>query len=136
MYVLDTNTLIYFFKGQGHVAANLLDHSPAEVAIPAIVLFELETGLSKSIQASRRRLQLDRLLAVVPVLPFTAETAREAGRLRADLELRGTPIGPMDTLIAATALEAGAPLVTRNTREFSRVPGLTVVDWHSEPPRR
>lgn len=134
MRVLDTNALIYFFKGQGHVAEHLLVHPPADIGVSTVVLFELETGISKSQHPDKRRRQLDQLLDVVTVLPFTAAEARSAGQLRATLELQGTPIGPMDTLIAATALVAGAPLVTRNVREFSRVPGLTVLDWYSTPP--
>jgi tRNA(fMet)-specific endonuclease VapC len=134
MLVVDTNALIYFFKGQGCVAEHLLNHPPADVGVPAIVLFELETGIAKSLQPDKRRGQLAQLLDVVTVLPFGAAEARIAGQLRATLESLGTPVGQLDTMIAATALVAGSPLVTRNVREFSRVPGLTVVDWYSTPP--
>jgi tRNA(fMet)-specific endonuclease VapC len=129
MYALDTNTLVYFFRGEGHVAERLLATSPADVAVPAVVVYELETGIAKSADPARRRGQLDRLLRAVALLPFGLEEARAAARVRAHLERAGTPIGPMDTLIAATALARSATLVTRNTREFARVPGLTVEDW-------
>ena len=66
------------------------------------------------------------------MLPFDSECAAHAARLRVAQEAAGTPIGPHDTLIAATALRHGATLVTRNVREFSRVAGLRWVDWHSE----
>lgn len=134
MFVLDTNTLIYFFKNQGHVSAHLLSHPPSAIGIPTVVLYELETGLAKSADPAKRRAQLDRLLSRVHVLPFGAHEAQVAGALRAHLERSGTPIGPMDTLIAGTALTAKSPLVTRNLREFSRVPGLETHDWYSGPP--
>ncbi len=129
MFVLDTNSLIYFFKGEGEVSARLLATPPAEVAIPTIVLYELEVGLAKSSEPARRRAQLDRLLDLVTVLPFGLAEARAAARIRAALEIAGTPIGPMDTLIAGVALAHRGTLVTRNTREFGRVAGLEVVDW-------
>lgn len=130
MYALDTNSLIYFFKGKGRVAQRLLAQSPAAIAIPAVVLYELETGIAKSTSPQQRREQLDALLQVVQVLPLGPREARVAANLRARLEVQGTPIGPLDTLIAGTALAHGATLVTHNTREFERVPGLDLVDWH------
>jgi tRNA(fMet)-specific endonuclease VapC len=66
------------------------------------------------------------------VLPFDAECAAHAARIRVTLEAAGTPIGPHDTLIAASALRHQATLVTRNVREFSRVPGLQWISWHSD----
>ena len=130
MFVLDTNTLIYFFKGQGRVAAHLLGVSPREIGIPAVVLYELELGIARSSQPRKRRGQLDAMLAVVSILPFDREAARHAAELRATLDAAGKPIGPMDTLIAATALAARSVLVTHNTGEFSRVKGLHLADWY------
>ena len=129
MVVLDTNTVIYFFKGRGDVARRLLAVSPADVGVPAIVVHELETGIAKSSQPRKRRAQLYALLDVVQVLPFDREAAGRAARVRARLEAAGTPIGPLDVLIAGTALRHGATLVTSNSREFSRVPGLELEDW-------
>jgi len=129
MLALDTNTLIHFFKGQGRVADQLLATSPAEVAIPAVVLYELEVGIAKSSSPEARRRQLDQLLDAVEVLPFGPAEARAAARARAQLERAGAGIGPLDTLIAGTALAHGATLVTHNTAEMARVPGLLVVDW-------
>ncbi|MCA9566208.1 MAG: type II toxin-antitoxin system VapC family toxin [Myxococcales bacterium] len=131
MYVLDTNTLIYFFRGDGRVAERLLAASPADIALPAVVVYELETGIAKSLDSVKRRSQLDQLLQLVSVLPFGVEEAKAAGVLRARLESEGTPIGPMDTLIAGTALAHRGVLVTRNVREFGRVPGLAVEDWYA-----
>lgn len=130
MFVLDTNTLSYFFRGEGRIAQHLASVSPSEIAIPAIVLFEIETGIAKSDDASRHRAQLDEAMATIQVLPFGRKEARAAARVRADLEAAGRTIGPYDVLIAGTALANGATLVTRNEREFKRVPGLAVESWY------
>lgn len=129
MYVLDTNTLIYFFKGMGNVARRLLAQSPQDIAIPAIVLYELEVGIAKSSQPKKRQKQLETLLNQINVLPFGTAEAKITAQVRANLEKNGTPIGEYDTLIAATALAQRATLVTHNTQEFSRVPKLTIEDW-------
>jgi tRNA(fMet)-specific endonuclease VapC len=130
IYLLDTNSLIYFFQGEGRVAHRILAVPPSLLAIPAIALFELEVGIAKSTSPERRRQQLAQLLALLPVLPFGAPEATIAGRLRAGLELAGTPIGSLDILIAAIALRHGATLVTRNMNEFRRVEGLTLENWY------
>lgn len=132
MVVLDTNTVVHYFRGEGNVAERLLACRPDEVALPAVVVCELETGSRKAPRANRRRAQLQRLLDVVAVLPFDRAAAIEAAAIRAELEAIGTPIGPMDTLIAATARAVGGVLVTRNVREFGRVPGLRVESWYAE----
>lgn len=129
MFVLDTNTVIYFFKGMGQVADRLYATSPGEVALPSLVLYELQTGIQKSTDGRRRRRQLQALVDATNVLPFGVAEANQAAVIRARLEAAGTPIGPIDTLIAATAMAANATLVTRNRREFDRVPGLSVVNW-------
>ena len=128
-YALDTNTLIYFFKGMGKVDQKLLAKMPGEVLIPAVVLYELETGIAKSQAPAKRRDQLNELLKVIQVIPFDATSARIAADLRADLEQQGRMIGPLDNLIAASAIAAGAILVTRNVSEFSRIAGLAVENW-------
>jgi len=129
MFVLDTNTLIYYFKGAGRVGDRLLSVAPADVAIPAIVLYELEVGVSASLHPAKRRAQLVTLLSVITVLPFDWKAAEHAGRVRGVLRRSGNAIGPLDTLIAGTAIAHGATLVT-HVREFRRVPGLSVVDWY------
>ena len=130
MYVLDTNTLIYFFRGQGKVAERLLATPPAEVAIPAVSVYELEVGIAKSAQPAKRRRQFDELLDTVTVLPFDRAAVVAAAGVRSALEKAGRPIGPLDTLIAGTALAHRATLVTRNTREFKRVSKLALIDWY------
>ncbi len=131
MFVLDTNTLIYYFKGMGQVAERLLAHSPREIAIPAVVVYELEVGIAKVTQPEKRWRQLGEMLSVVTVLPFGAAEARVAAQIRTALNEVGTPIGPYDVLIAATALAHGGTLVTHNVQEFSRVARLQLVDWYT-----
>jgi tRNA(fMet)-specific endonuclease VapC len=128
--VLDTNTLIYFFKDQGRVAERLLQTPPAELALPAVALYELEVGIAKSNAPERRRAQLEELLAWLEVLPFGAPESRCAAWMRAELEKRGEPIGPLDVLIAGTAFAHDALLITRNLREFGRIPGLRLENWY------
>ena len=130
MYVLDTNSVVYFLKGEGRVGERLLSRKPSEVALPAVVLYELEVGVVRSKSPSRRRQQLDALLGVTRVLPFGPAEARTAAQIRADLEAAGEGIGPLDTLIAATALANRGTLVTHNLREFRRVRGLGLEDWY------
>lgn len=130
MYALDTNTVLDYFKGKGDVAKNLLAVSPTEVALPAVVAYEVWIGVLGSQNTRRRQTQYEQFLATVEILPFDAAVSRRAAELRYALERRGAGIGPMDTLIAATALSSNATLVTRNLREFGRVQGLKVVDWH------
>ncbi|SEH56661.1 tRNA(fMet)-specific endonuclease VapC [Rheinheimera pacifica] len=128
-YALDTNTLIYFFKGMGKVEQKLLAKAPSDILLPAVVLFELETGIAKSQAPAKRRDQLNELLKVIQIIPFDAKAARIAADVRADLEQQGRMIGPLDNLIAASAKASGAILVTRNTSEFSRASGLIVENW-------
>jgi tRNA(fMet)-specific endonuclease VapC len=130
MFALDTNTVIYFFKDAGQVKSRLLATAPREVSIPAVALYELEVGAAQSHQPAKRRSQLAELLSVVAVLPFDEPAARRAAETAAWLHKAGTPIGPMDTLIAGTALAHGTTLVTHNVREFRRVRGLKIVDWY------
>lgn len=130
MYALDTNTIAYFFKGMGGVGIRLMAVPPGQVEVSAIVAYELAVGVAKSPEASRRREQLARFLASIQLVPFGPHEAEVAAGVRSDLEQRGVPIGPIDVLIAGAALARGAVLVTRNTREFSRVPGLQLESWY------
>lgn len=131
MYVLDTNTVLDYFRGRGNVARKLLAVPPSEVAVPAIVAYEVWVGVLGSRDAGNRQTQYEKFLATVEVLPFDAGVSRRAAEIRYALERRGEGIGPLDTLIAATAVASNATLVTRNVREFGRVRGLKLVDWYS-----
>ncbi len=132
MYLLDTNTLIYFFKGMGNIAKTLLAKSPKDISIPSIALYELEVGIAKSKNPKKKRKQLESLISRIAVLPFASKEAEVAAMIRAELENTGTPIGPYDTLIAGIALSSNSTLVTHNTKEFSRVEGLSLEDWFND----
>lgn len=130
MYALDTNTLVYFFRGEGGVASRLLAAPPRDIAVPSVVVFELEVGIARSNQPKKCRGQFDAFLALVTVLPFDHAAARCAAELDAALSDAGTPIGRMETLIAGSAVARHATLVTHNVREFRRVKGLKIEDWY------
>jgi len=130
MYILDTNTLIYFFKGMGNVSSKLLAISPKKIAIPSVVLYELEYGIAKSNSPRKKQAQLKEICSVVEVLPFNSREARCSALIRANLEKKGTPIGPYDLLIAGTAVAYQGVLVTNNTKEFYRVPDLKLEYWY------
>ncbi|GAA4332543.1 type II toxin-antitoxin system VapC family toxin [Pigmentiphaga soli] len=132
MLILDSNTISYYFRGDPDVVPRMQAEPPSAFAVPAIVAYELRYGLLRlPPTAGKPRLQaLDKLLGLLPILPFDAACAAQAAAIRAALERQGRPIGPHDLLIAAIALQHKAPLVTRNVREFGQVPGLQVVNWH------
>lgn len=129
MYLLDTNSVIYFFKGMGAVGKNLFSHSPKDIFIPSVVVYELEVGIAKSTDSQKRQEQLAKLLSQINIVDFTQKEAKVSASIRATLESNGTPIGPLDTLIAGCAKANNLTLVTHNLKEFSRVEGLEVVDW-------
>ena len=134
MLVLDSNTISYYFRGDAQVVPRMQALPPAELGVPAIVEYELRYGLLRlAPEAAEPRLTaLAQLLRPMQLLPFDSECAAHAARIRAELEAAGTPIGPHDTLIAATALRHQATLVTRNVREFGRVANLQCLNWHAE----
>lgn len=138
MLILDSNTISYYFRGDPKVVSRLQEWRPADLGVPAIVEYELRYGLLRLPPESAvpRLAALGQLLRPMQLLPFDSECAAQAARIRADLETAGTPIGPHDTLIAATALRHQATLVTRNVREFSRVAGLQWMNWHDDPENR
>jgi tRNA(fMet)-specific endonuclease VapC len=131
MYLLDTDTCIELLRGNPKTIEHIQAVSPDDVAISAITRYELTHGLLRcqpKRQASQRA-KLDQLLDHLHEIPFARATAECAARLRTELESEGTPIGPMDTLIAATALESTLTLVTGNEREFSRINQLKTENW-------
>lgn len=131
MLVLDSNTISYYFRGNPEVVPRLQALRPADLGVPAIVEYELRYGLMRLPEAAAapRLAALAQLLRPMQMLPFDSECAAHAARIRAALEAAGAPIGPHDTLTAATALRHQATLVTRNVREFSRVPGMQCLNW-------
>lgn len=129
-YLLDTNICIYIINRR---PAGVFRHfeglNVGEVGISSITGAELKFGAAKS-RSTRNQQALDKFLAPLDVVAFDEAAMCQYGILRADLEQRGTPIGSLDTLIAAQALSlAGITLVTNNEQEFSRVSGLRIENW-------
>lgn len=132
-YLLDTNIVIAAMKGQPAVVARLESTPLSSMVLSPLVLGELEFGAEKSAHAERNRARLAELVEGLPMAALGAEASRCYGRIRAELERRGTPIGANDTWIAAHALALGATLVTDNVDEFERVSGLKVENWLERP---
>lgn len=132
MYLLDTNTCIYAMKGTyPNIVQKLLEIHPGEICISSITVGELEYGAAKSRWNEETHFRMMKFLAPFSILPFDAEDAACFGHLRALLAVKGTPIGPFDTLIAAQGLAKGLTVVTHNVKEFARVPMLKLEDWAS-----
>lgn len=132
MYLLDTDTCIYCLNrapGYERILARLDRLQYGEALISAVSLGEIEVGLAKRARPDRNRRLVEQFLARFEIAPFDEAAARIYGDLRAALERRGRPIGPLDTLIAAQAVSLKAALVTNNTREFSRITGLRLQNW-------
>ena len=129
-YLLDTNICIYIIKQQPEsVLKRFLDYQVGDISISAITLSELRYGVAKSKHRAKNSKALDEFMIPLEILPFDEEAAQAYGEIRTSLEKAGIPLGAMDMLIAAHAVSQGLELVTNNTREFSRVSGLTIVDW-------
>lgn len=128
-YLLDTNTLIAILNDRrSKPSRKLRRHEPSDVVTSSIVLHELYFGAFKSGHPVENAARLDELR--LDALAFDREDARSAGEIRAVLKRAGTPIGPYDILIAGQARARNLILVTSNTREFARVGGLQIKDWH------
>lgn len=134
LYLLDTNVLVALLRGNGSAARPRLREAEGRVAVSTVSEMELEYGIERSDDSPRNRQAVDELLSLVDVLPFDGLAAMHAGRVRARLAARGTPIGPYDALLAGHARSLGLVMVTNNVRELSRVPGLEVEDWLAEAP--
>ncbi|MCM1120940.1 MAG: type II toxin-antitoxin system VapC family toxin [bacterium] len=129
-YMLDINICIYAIKHKPDtVIRRFLAHDPEEICVSAVTYAELMHGVEKSQAAEKNRLALSLFLSPITILAFDSYAAEEYGRVRAELEKKGMPIGPMDMLIAGHARAQGLIVVTNNTREFHRVEGLQVEDW-------
>ncbi|MBQ8231598.1 MAG: type II toxin-antitoxin system VapC family toxin [Lachnospiraceae bacterium] len=132
-YMLDTNICIYAIKNKPEtVIKRFLAHNSDEICISAITYAELMHGVERSQAVEKNRLAMSLLLSPITILEFDNYAAEEYGRVRADFEKKGTPIGPMNMLIAAHAKSEGLILVTNNTREFLRVEDLRIEDWTQE----
>ena len=128
-YLLDTNIVIAALKGVPQVRRQMERIPLSALRLSAIVLGELEFGAEKSAYSERNRARLVELAQHLPLVGIDADTVRQYARIRAFLERQGIPIGANDLWIAAQALAIDAILVTNNTREFERVPGLSFENW-------
>ena len=130
MYLLDTNICIYAIKGKyPRIAERLLSIRPEEIKVSAVTVMELEYGAAKSKWGNRSREAMRAFLAAFEILPFTESDADLCGMFRAGLASSGTPIGAYDIMIAAQGISRGLTVVTHNTSEFQRVPGIRIEDW-------
>lgn len=129
-YLLDTDTCIAFLRGRHPgLRERFATRTPEEIVVPAPVRGELFYRAARNQDRLRTRRQVDTFLAPFASLPFDDTAADAYGEIRAHLAASGTLIGPNDLLIAAIAGSASLTLVTHNTREFGRVPGLVLADW-------
>jgi tRNA(fMet)-specific endonuclease VapC len=132
LVLLDTNICIHLINrrpGFEAVLRRLSGRSFGEICISAITVSELSYGVAKSARSSENAATLDEFLSRFELLDYPVDAAASYGRIRADLERAGKPIGNNDLLIAAHALAIGARVATSNTSEFERVRGLKVLDW-------
>jgi tRNA(fMet)-specific endonuclease VapC len=130
MFVLDTNICIYLIKRRPPDVLERLRATPiAKVSLSSVTVGELAYGVEKSAHPARNREALAAFLAPLTVHAFGDREAAVYGEVRASLERKGTPIGALDTMIAAHALAIRATLVTNIEREFERVEGLRVENW-------
>jgi tRNA(fMet)-specific endonuclease VapC len=135
-YLLDANAVIALLNDTtSPIARRIRRYAPRDIGVSAVVVHELYYGAFKSQRVEKNVARVNALQ--FPVLEFDQDDARQAGEIRAHLASKGTPIGPYDVLIAGQAKARKLTLVTHNTTEFTRVPGLKVEDWKgasSSPP--
>ena len=130
-YLLDTNAAIALMKSNPAILSHVRQVGRRQLRVCATVEGELWFGVAKSARVAENTERLLRLLAWLPSLPFSGEATRRFGEIRAHLARQGKPIGPYDLQIAAIALAADLTVITNNTSEFQRVPGLRCEDWIS-----
>lgn len=128
--MLDTNICIGIIKRKPpQVLQRFTAYKVGDIGISSVTLAELEFGVAKSQHPEKNQAALDEFILPLEIANFDREAARAYGQVRAALEKKGTPIGPLDMMIGAHALVLGPALATNNVRQFSRIKGLTVVHW-------
>ncbi len=128
-YLLDTNIVIYTMKNRPQQVKKRFEQYQGRMGTSTVTLGELVFGAEHSQQVERNLADIEAMVARLEVLPFDTKAAYHFGQIRAALYRIGKPIGPYDMMIAGQALSTGLKLVTNNTKEFERVPGLVVEDW-------
>lgn len=128
--LLDTNICIYLIKNRPpEVRKHFERFLPGDIAISSITVAELQYGVEKSTAKEKNALALEAFLLPLEIAPFDFKSALAYGKIRAELERQGRPIGSLDMLIAAQAIAQDLTLVTHNLKEFARVPGLACETW-------
>jgi len=129
-YLLDTNSCIYIInKKPPSAVIRIRSKQPEEIAISTITFAELEYGVYRSRHVDQNRIALLEFLVPFTILDFDQSAAAIYGSIRASLESKGRPIGPMDLLLAAQAMSQQLVMVTNNEKEFRRIEGLQVENW-------
>ena len=129
-YMLDTNICIYAIKNNPPQVREFLQAlNPEDVCVSAITYAELMHGVNRSSRAAWNYVNLARFMCNFTILDYTPFAAEESGAIIAMLRKQGTPIGPMDSLIAGHAKAEDLTLVTNNIKEFARIPGLKLENW-------
>jgi len=128
-FLLDTDTCIYALKQNVKVLRQLLSKDREDVAVSVITEAELRTGAAKSSSPMKTLRLVEKFLRPLTVIDFTSQDAITYAQVRAKLERAGTPIGPLDTIIASQAVARNLTLVSNNEREFRRVTGLRIENW-------
>lgn len=128
--LLDTDICIYLIRQKPrHVLQKFNTYNPGDIGVSSVTVAELFVGAQKSQRPTQNLDAVEQFLLPLVIAPFDYAAAVVYGQIRATLEQRGTPIGALDMLIAAQALSLGVAIATNNSREFNRVPGLSVLDW-------
>jgi len=129
MYLLDTDTLIYFYKGTSDVVESFRRNRAAAMALSVVTYGELVYGAMLSGRQTQNLARVHRTAELYAVLPVTRAVMDSFARVKADMCRAGTPVDDFDLVIACTALSNGLTLVTNNTRHFERIPGLRIENW-------
>ena len=133
MYLLDTNIISYWMRGDPQLINKIKNYSPSDLSLSTITLAEIYYGIEKSpIKKKERRLKIEYIKSELDIFPFNEQAAIKYGAIRAALEKLGKPISERDTQIASIALANKLCIVTHNTKEFGRIPKLKVEDWTSK----
>ena len=133
MYLLDTNIISYWMRGDQRVIDRIKKHSPSDLSLSSVTLAEILYGIEKSpVKKEERRLKIDQISSVLDLHSLDESSAEEYAVIRSQLEKRGLVISERDTQIASIAMANKLTVVTHKAREFSRIDRLKVEDWAAE----
>ena len=127
-FMLDTDTVSFALRGEGRVAAKIVEHRPSELCVSAVTVAELRYGASRR-NSEKLHALIDAFTRNVAVMPFDETCALHFGQIASELKKKGSSIGDLDALIAAHAIALEVTLVTNNAKHFNRIRGLKVENW-------